>query len=84
MTYEANSPEEYINQLPVERKEAVKRLREIIKANLPSGFQENISYGMIGYAVPKSIYPSGYHVNPKDPLPFMGIASPKFIGPLMI
>ncbi len=77
MTYEANSPEEYINQLPIERKEAVERLRETVKANLPSGFQENISYGMIGYAVPKSIYPSGYHANPKAPLPFMGIASQK-------
>lgn len=77
MTYEAKSPEEYIEQLPADRKDAVEKLRKVVKENLPDVFEEIISYGMIGYVVPKSIYPSGYHANPKEPLPFMGIASQK-------
>ncbi|MGV3640687.1 MAG: DUF1801 domain-containing protein, partial [Adhaeribacter sp.] len=35
------------------------------------------SYGMIGYVVPHSLYPAGYHCDPKQPLPFMGVASQK-------
>lgn len=77
MKYEANNPEEYINQLPEDRKVAVEKLRKMIKDNLPAGFEETMSYGMIGYVIPHSIYPSGYHVNPKEPLPFMSIASQK-------
>ena len=56
---------------------ALKKLREVILANLPEGFEERISYGMIGYAVPHRIFPAGYHCNPKEPLPFMSIASQK-------
>ena len=77
MKIEANTPEEYISQLPADRKEAVSKLREAIKRNLPDGFQEEISYGMIGYVVPKSLYPAGYHCSPQLPLPFMNIASQK-------
>ena len=75
MKYEANSPEAYINQLPEERQEVIKKLRAIIKKNLPKGFEECINYNMIGYVVPHSIYPEGYHCDPKSPLPFMNIAS---------
>ncbi|MFD0834960.1 DUF1801 domain-containing protein [Mariniflexile aquimaris] len=77
MQYKADSPEEYINQLPEERQAPIKKLREIIKKNLPKGFEETISYGMIGYVVPHSIYPDGYHCTPELPLPFMNIASQK-------
>ncbi|MCL6603008.1 MAG: DUF1801 domain-containing protein [Paenibacillus sp.] len=77
MKYEANNPEEYISQLPQERKEVMERLRQTIKHNLPDGFEETIDYGMIGYVVPHRIYPSGYHVNPTTPLPFMSLASQK-------
>ncbi|BBH22373.1 hypothetical protein Back11_37180 [Paenibacillus baekrokdamisoli] len=77
MKYEANSPEGYISQLPEDRQEAMERLRTTIKGNLPEGFEETIAYGMIGYVVPHRIYPSGYHANPKEPLPFMSIASQK-------
>ncbi len=77
MQYKANSPEEYINQLPEDRQVPIKKLREIIKKNLPKGFEETISYGMIGYVVPHSIYPDGYHCTPELPLPFMNIASQK-------
>lgn len=77
MTYNAESVEEYIDQLPEDRKEAITRLRDEIKANIPEGFEECISYGMIGYVVPHSIYPDGYHCDPKLPLPFMNLASQK-------
>ncbi|MCK5907165.1 MAG: DUF1801 domain-containing protein [Flavobacteriales bacterium] len=77
MDIEANTPEEYIAQLPENRKEAIIELRHIMKDNLPSGFEETISYGMLGYVVPHSIYPKGYHVDSKLPLPFINIASQK-------
>lgn len=77
MTYEANTPEEYIAQIPEERQPVLKKLRAIIKENLPKGFEEGITYKMLGYYVPHSIYPDGYHCNPKDPLPFMNVASQK-------
>ena len=77
MQYKADSPEDYINQVPEERKDVLKKLRKTIVSNLPEGFEEGIQYGMIGYYVPHSKYPSGYHCNPKDPLPFMSFASQK-------
>lgn len=77
MTIEANSPEEYISKLPEDRVEAITKLREVILANLPEGFQETMSYGMIGYVVPHSKYPDGYHCTPELPLPFLSFASQK-------
>ena len=77
MQYKANSPEDYIKQLPEERQPVIQKLRETILANLPKGFEEVISYGMIGYVVPHSIYPAGYHCTPELPLPFMNLASQK-------
>ena len=77
MKYKASTPEEYIAQLPEDRKEVIEKLRRVILKNLPKGFEEGISYGMIGYYVPHSIYPDGYHCTPSLPLPFMNIASQK-------
>ena len=77
MQYKAESPEDYIKQVPEERQSTIKKLRKTIKDNLPKGFQEVINYGMIGYVVPHSIYPDGYHCDPKTPLPFMSFASQK-------
>lgn len=71
------TPEDYINQQPLERQAALRELRKVILDNLPEGFKEVIQYGMIGYVVPHEIFPDGYHVNPKDPLPFMGLANQK-------
>jgi len=73
----AKTPEDYINEVPPDRKEALQKLREVILKNLPEGFIEEMSYGMIGYVVPHSIYPKGYHCNTKLPLGFMNIASQK-------
>ena len=77
MQSKAATPEEYIQEIPVERQAAFKKLRAVIKKNLPKGFKEGMGYGMVGWDVPHSIYPAGYHCNPKAPLPFMGIASQK-------
>tara|TARA_B110000503_G_scaffold24051_1_gene37834 strand:- start:5731 stop:6186 length:456 start_codon:yes stop_codon:yes gene_type:complete len=77
MQSEASTPDQYINSLPEERKTAVQRLRKVILNNLPEGFEECINYGMLGYVVPHSIYPDGYHCDPKKPLPFMNLASQK-------
>lgn len=77
MQSSAVSPEAYLEELPPGPREAIRRLREDILANLPPGFAETMSYGMIAYVVPHSVYPAGYHVNPEQPLPFMAIASQK-------
>ena len=77
MKYEADTPETYINQLPESRQEPMRQLRQCILENLPDGFEEAMSYGMIGYVVPHSRYPAGYHCNPELPLPFLNIASQK-------
>ena len=77
MKIEANSPEKYLEQVPDEQKQAMNRLRQTILDNLPIGFKEEMSYGMIGYIVPHSIYPTGYQCEPKLPLPFINIASQK-------
>ena len=77
MTSDAKTPDEYINSLPEDRKMYMEKLRNVILNNLPKGFQEGMGYGMMGYSVPHSIYPKGYHCKPTDPLPFMGMASQK-------
>ena len=77
MQYKANTPDDYISQLPEERKAAITKLRNSILKNIPNGFEETISYGMIGYVVPHTIYPKGYHCDPKLPLPFINLASQK-------
>lgn len=77
MHYKASSVDDYINQLPDDRKAPMTKLRKTILKNLPKGFEETISYSMIGYVVPHSIYPDGYHCDPKLPLPLMNLASQK-------
>jgi uncharacterized protein YdhG (YjbR/CyaY superfamily) len=77
MQYNAGTVDEYISQLPEERQAVIEQLRRCILDNLPDGFEEGISYGMIGYHVPHSLYPAGYHCDPKQPLPFLGLASQK-------
>jgi len=73
----AATVENYIAELPAERQEVIQDIRKVIIQNLPKGFEEEMSYGMIGYVVPHSIFPAGYHCNPKLPLPFINIASQK-------
>lgn len=77
MQSKATTPEQYVKELPEDRKEGVSKLRETVVKNLPKGFKETMGYGMLGYVVPHEIYPAGYHCDPKMPLPFAGIASQK-------
>lgn len=77
MTSNANTPEAYIASLPEDRKAAIIQIRQQLLDNLPQGFEEGMTYGMIGYFVPHSLYPAGYHVDPKQPLPFINLASQK-------
>lgn len=77
MKIEAKSVEEYLAKIPEDRQPAINKLRETILNNLPEGFVETLSYGMIGYVIPHELYPPGYHCDPKLPLPFANIASQK-------
>jgi len=77
MQSKATLPKQYLEELPEDRKEPVSKLRQQILDNLPKGIEELMNYGMLGYVVPHSVYSDGYHCNPKDPLPFMNLASQK-------
>jgi len=77
MQSKVTTPDDYMNELPEDRKKAMTELRKVIKKNLPKGFKETMGYGNLGWVVPHSLYPAGYHCEPKDPLPFLGIASQK-------
>lgn len=77
MQSKATTPEQYLNELPEDRQEPMRKLHQVITDNLPPDFTEAMSYGMIGYVVPHSVYPPGYHCDTKLPLPFMSIASQK-------
>ncbi len=77
MQSNAETPDEYIAELPEDRKTAVSAIRKAVNDNLPKGFKECMSYGMIGWAVPHELYPPGYHCDPKQPIGIMGLASQK-------
>src|SRR5947207_13424435 len=77
MQSKAKTPSEYVDSLPEERKAVISGLRKVILRNLPKGFKEVMSYGMIGYVVPHTLYPKGYHCDPRQPLPFICLGSQK-------
>jgi Domain of unknown function (DU1801) len=77
MQSKAVSIGQYLKELAPDRQEAMSKLRKEILKNLPRGFREEMNYGMIGYVVPHTLFPRGYHCDPKLPLPFMNIASQK-------
>ena len=77
MTSQVETPDQYQAQLPEERQAVFQQLRDSIRMHLPEGFVEEMNYGMVGYVVPHTLYPSGYHCDPKLPLPFIGIAAQK-------
>lgn len=77
MKANGNTVKEILNNLPEDRAESFNKLHEVIVANMPEGFEAAISYGGLGYVVPHTIYPAGYHCKPVEPLPFAGLASQK-------
>jgi hypothetical protein len=77
MQSKAATVAEYLDSLPPDRREAVEAVRGVILKNLDKDFVEGMGYGMMGYSVPHSVFPAGYHCDPKQPLPYAGIASQK-------
>ena len=77
MKIKVNNIEEYLQNIPEDRKEVFGKLMNVIRENIPSGFSEELSYGMPAWVVPHSLYPDGYHCSPELPLPFATVASQK-------
>ena len=77
MQRSARTVQDYLQGLPADRRAALNAVRGVILAHLPEGYEECMSYGMIGYVVPHRIYPKGYQCNPKVPLPFLNLGSQK-------
>ena len=77
MKSSAKTVDEYLAALPENRRTAISTVRKVILANLPEGYEECMSYGMIGYVLPHRIYPAGYHCDPKLPLPYANLGSQK-------
>lgn len=77
MQSKAATVDQYVQDLPNDRIASITQIRNVLKENLPKGFEERMQYGMISYVVPHSIYPDGYHCDKKQALPFLSIASQK-------
>lgn len=77
MQSKATTVAKYLAELPVDRRAAIESVRDVVSANLPEGFAEGMQYGMICWSVPHSIYPAGYHCDPKQALPYAALASQK-------
>lgn len=77
MQSKAPTVAKYLASLPADRRAAIEQVRATILKNLGKGYAEGMTYGMIGYFVPHSVYPPGYHCDPRQPLPFAGLASQK-------
>ncbi len=77
MQSKATTVAEYIQSLPEDRRKAIEAVRKVILKNLDPDYEEGMQYGMIGYYIPHRIFPAGYHCDPKQPLPFAGLASQK-------
>jgi hypothetical protein len=77
MQSKATTVQQYLAELPEDRRRAIEAVREVILKNLDKDYEEGMGYGMIGYYVPHRVYPAGYHCDPKMPLPFAGLASQK-------
>jgi hypothetical protein len=77
MKISVKSVNEYVENVSENYRDAIQKLREVVKNNIPEGFEEMLNYGMIGFVVPHELYPNGYHCDPKLPLPFINIAAQK-------
>jgi hypothetical protein len=77
MKQELSCVSDYLSSLPDDRRRTLEQLRKVILANLNEGFEEGIQYGIIGYSVPKKLYPQGYNNNPEQPLMIAAMASRK-------
>lgn len=77
MQSKATSVDQYLKEIPADRRNDINAIRGVLKTHLPEGYEEIMQYGMIGYVVPHRLFPAGYHCDPKQPLCFAGLASQK-------
>ena len=77
MSATPTTPKQYLESLPEDRRKAIRKVRAAINKALPKGYREGMQYGMIGWFVPHSVFPDGYHCDPRQPVPFAGLASQK-------
>lgn len=77
MQSKATTVDGYLRELAADRREVIEAVRATILKHLPAGFEEGMQYGMIGYFIPHTIYPAGYHCDPSQPLPYASLASQK-------
>ena len=87
MTSDADTVDDYLRELPPDRRAAIEAVRKVILKSLDKGFEEGMQYGMIGYYVPHRLFPAGYHCDPKQPLGFVCLGSQKnymsvYLGPI--
>jgi len=77
MADQPKTPKEYLDSLPEDRRKAIRKVRAAVNKGLPKGYKEGIQYGFLGWFVPHSVFPDGYHCDPTQPVPFAGLASQK-------
>jgi uncharacterized protein YdhG (YjbR/CyaY superfamily) len=73
-TSKAATVDEYLAELPPERREVVSRVRDLVRRNLPNGYEETMNWGMISYEIPLARYPNTYN---RQPLSYVGLAAQK-------
>jgi hypothetical protein len=71
---DATTVEQYLAELPDDRRAAISAVRDVILANLPAGYEETMRWGMISYEIPLARYPDTYN---DQPLSYAGLASQK-------
>jgi hypothetical protein len=77
MQSKAKTVGEYLDSLPEDRRQAIEQVRKVVNSSIDKDIQEGVSYGMIAWCVPHSVFPDGYHTDPKQPLPYIALASQK-------
>ncbi len=77
MQSKATTVAEYLAALPADRRAAIEAVRKVILDNVSDAVEEGMQYGMLGYYIPHRVFPAGYHCDPKQPLPYINLASQK-------
>ena len=70
----AKTVEEYLAELPEDRRTVIASVRDLVNRHIPDGYVEAMSWGMIAWEVPLSRYPTTYN---KQPLPYVALAAQK-------
>lgn len=70
----ATTVQQYLDELPDDRRAVLSAVRETILRHLPAGYQETMNWGMISYEIPLARYPNTYN---RQPLSYVGLAAQK-------